>query len=387
MSANITPFNSDGGFTTAGNITGGTANLVAINGPSDAFFDIKVTDSGPGASLQLGDWDIAGFPKSLVQVSDNVHIVTGVTTGGGDWNFDTNGDVTVPGDILAQEGNDLAVQVFNPTAEGGVTYVVQNRQVDLDYARTTQFEVAPANIILSTDFSGNRYQWFFDNTGNLVLPDAANASINYANGNPYGGSGGGATNLIANGNSYANIATADGNLVVNVGTDGYGTWIFETGTGNLIGPGNISQGAGIVFSADQSVYIREDMGQLNIDAGSHTVITSNSGNVGNTQSWNFDNTGNLTAPGNISTVGSVTADNFSTTGIGGDIAMSGGNITGASRVITTPTALANLTAVAGGRAFVNNGNLVAAGNFGAQIGSGGSNVVPVWSDGTNWYIG
>jgi hypothetical protein len=44
-------------------------------------------------------------------------------------------------------------------------------------------------------------------------------------------------------------------------------------------------------------------------------------------------------------------------------------------------------AVAGGRAFVNNGNLVATGNFGAQIGSGGSNVIPVWSNGTNWYVG
>lgn len=53
----------------------------------------------------------------------------------------------------------------------------------------------------------------------------------------------------------------------------------------------------------------------------------------------------------------------------------------------TPVALANLTAVAGGRAFVSDGNLVASGNFGAQIGSGGSNVVPVWSNGTNWYIG
>ena len=107
------------------------------------------------------------------------------------------------------------------------------------------------------------------------------------------------SNKIYNGNSYANIATADGNLVVNVGSDGYGTWTFETGTGNLIGPGNVSQGAGIVFSADQSVYIREDQGQLNIDAGSHTVITSNSGNVGNTQSWDFGANGNLTAPGNI----------------------------------------------------------------------------------------
>ena len=54
----------------------------------------------------------------------------------------------------------------------------------------------------------------------------------------------------------------------------------------------------------------------------------------------------------------------------------------------TPVPYANLgTAVAGSRAFVNNGNLSASGHFGSQIGGGGSNVVPVWSDGTNWYVG
>jgi hypothetical protein len=72
--------------------------------------------------------------------------------------------------------------------------------------------------------------------------------------------------------------------------------------------------------------------------------------------------------------------------VDGDIEIHG-NITGARIVTTTPTALANLTAVAGGRAFVNNANLVATGNFGNQVGSGGSNVVPVWSNGVNWYIG
>jgi hypothetical protein len=161
-----------------------------------------------------------------------------------------------------------------------------------------------ANITLSTPYGGT---WRFGNDGNLTLPTNT-SSINYANGNPYGGTGGGNANKIANGNSYANIATANGNLVVNVGTDGYGTWTFETGTGNLIGPGNISQGAGIVFSADQSVYIREDQGQLNIDAGSHTVITSNSGNVGNTQSWDFGSTGNLTLPANTFAVNYANGD-------------------------------------------------------------------------------
>ena len=75
--------------------------------------------------------------------------------------------------------------------------------------------------------------------------------------------------------------------------------------------------------------------------------------------------------GSVSVIGNVTAGNITTTG----------------RVISTPAMLANLTAVAGARAFVNNANLAAAGNFGAQVGSGGSNVVPVWSDGSNWYIG
>jgi hypothetical protein len=74
----------------------------------------------------------------------------------------------------------------------------------------------------------------------------------------------------------------------------------------------------------------------------------------------------------------------------------GVNVTGAivasnnittNTLITPPVAYATLTAVAGARAFINNGNLVAAGNFGAQVIGGGSNVVPVWSNGTNWYIG
>jgi hypothetical protein len=67
--------------------------------------------------------------------------------------------------------------------------------------------------------------------------------------------------------------------------------------------------------------------------------------------------------------------------------ITGGNILTTGRVISTPIALANLTAVAGGRAFVNDANLIAAGNFGNQVGGSGSNTVPVWSDGTNWYIG
>ena len=232
--------------------------------------------------------------------------------------FDSNGMPTLDGTTAYQQRVDYSpyLQVLSPRVEStdfgivaGPSITVVGYDDNYNIPRSAYLSVQDqANATQQWDFGilgygSNNYSitdrtagnaWTFGTDGNITLPSNT-ASINYANGDPYGGSGGGATNLIANGNSYANIATADGNLVVNVGTDGYGTWIFETGTGNLIGPGNASQGAGIVFSADQSVYIREDQGQLNIDAF-HTVITSNSGNVGNTQSWNFAADGTLTLP-------------------------------------------------------------------------------------------
>jgi hypothetical protein len=41
----------------------------------------------------------------------------------------------------------------------------------------------------------------------------------------------------------------------------------------------------------------------------------------------------------------------------------------------------------GQRAFVSDSTVAASGNFGAAVAGGGSNVVPVYSDGTNWRIG
>jgi len=43
--------------------------------------------------------------------------------------------------------------------------------------------------------------------------------------------------------------------------------------------------------------------------------------------------------------------------------------------------------VARARAFVNDSTVAAAGNFGAIVAGGGANIVPVFSDGTNWRIG
>jgi hypothetical protein len=57
-------------------------------------------------------------------------------------------------------------------------------------------------------------------------------------------------------------------------------------------------------------------------------------------------------------------------------------------ISTTVGALtAAATAGDGARAFVTDANLIASGNFGAIVGSGGANKAPVYSDGTDWRIG
>jgi hypothetical protein len=53
-------------------------------------------------------------------------------------------------------------------------------------------------------------------------------------------------------------------------------------------------------------------------------------------------------------------------------------------VATLPTAS---TALAGTRAAVSNSNAAYSGNAGATVAGGGSNIVPVFCNGTNWVIG
>ena len=68
-----------------------------------------------------------------------------------------------------------------------------------------------------------------------------------------------------------------------------------------------------------------------------------------------------------------------------------GNIKSTGYQSTTPVTVATLpaaaTAGAGARHFVTDSTVAASGNFGAAVTGGGSNIVPVYSDGTSWRIG
>jgi hypothetical protein len=62
------------------------------------------------------------------------------------------------------------------------------------------------------------------------------------------------------------------------------------------------------------------------------------------------------------------------------------NIPLAPGILTVGT-LPSAASAPGMRYVVNDSNAPAVGNFGAAVNSGGANIVPVWSDGSAWYIG
>ena len=156
--------------------------------------------------------------------------------------LDDAGNLTVPRNINAYEGNDLRIRVNNPNSNGGVTYRVENYQVDISN-RTTVFDVLPNSVVITTDYSANAYQWIFDNTGNLTVQG------NIITGNGEGGDISGVNVLFANylygdGSNISNLTISGGSNPINTTGNITGGNIISTGTVNasvLIGDGgNIS---------------------------------------------------------------------------------------------------------------------------------------------------
>jgi hypothetical protein len=199
----------------------------------------------------------------------------------------------------------------------------------------------------------------------------------------YVGNNAGQLTLIASGSGSTGNITFNGNVISTIGTNSLlinlsgENFIANTANGGAIGlySGNsqiainndtpgieiTSLNVNLVARAEGDIFLDATAanGVIDINSDGNTTITVN-GNA-----WVFDTAGTLTAPGNIGLPDNVTC----------------------RAVVTDPGPLSGLTAVWGARAFITDGNLTAVGNFGAQVSGGGSNNVPIWSDGANWFIG
>jgi len=230
-------------------------------------------------------------------------------------------------------------------------------------------QTVTANNIANSTITGQQL------IGNIVISTTGNVTANYFIGNGSQLTGLAATYSNADVANYlptysGNIRAVTGNIATVTTT---GNLIIGPTAGNTLIQGNAHVNGGFLRTTAANSYL------FNINS---TTVSLG----GAADRINFGNTSNsssvINVTGIISAYGNVVAGNVLT----GGYVSAAGTVTG-SYFIGTPVALANLTAVAGSRAFVNNANLVAANNFGQLITSGGSNIVPVWSDGSDWYIG
>ena len=133
----------------------------------------------------------------------------------------------------------------------------------------------------------------------------------------------------------------------------YSTLVDATGWSAYTGGGNVS--------------ITKNVPAANITIDTNGYLTK------------FDNTGNLTLPGNLNSATNLTITvntqswTFGTNGVTTNPVITFANLP----LATTP----------GLRAFISDGNLAPIGNFGVEVSGGGGNYVPVFSDGANWCIG
>ena len=220
--------------------------------------------------------------KQIIIDNENKSIDVNVTARS-DITLEISRSVSATGVQQIVAGNNITISPVGGTGVVTVNSITVNNVANANYANFagTAYSVSGANV------SGSVAQANLANTANSVAVanvsgigniatinlDGLDTTVLYGNGvfttlTLPSGSG------ISNGASNVTIPTANGNVVVNAGGDGYGLWIFEATTGNLVGPGNSSQGAGITFSATQNVYIREDMGGLTLNSNADINVNT-----------------------------------------------------------------------------------------------------------------
>ena len=192
--------------------------------------------------------------------------------------------------------------------------------------------------------------------------------------------------------TYGNVISVAGNITGgNITTGG-----LISATANITG-GNITT-AGVLKISGASSYIdvagtgfiqNAGTGELQISsvASKPVIINANAGAYG----WSFGTAGNLTLPngGTLIGTGNITGGNLLTGGLisatanitGGNVLTGGAVKTGSFVTGTIPTAAG---VGAGARAFVTDADSITFGNL--YVG-GAANAMPVWSNGTSWYIG
>ena len=256
------PVQIQGGFGAAG-FKGGDANIIGGSSADGAgnYGNVNINSGG-----QTWAFDNTGLLTAPGAISAVGNIIGGNITTGGIANLysvrmsqsiswpDYNGSeiyedgalvINGPGGILAT-GNITAQFEFND-GDGNTAGLFS------DIGNSVVYSVA--NVIVRSNNSGSQTDWTFDTTGNLTLPG----------------------NILGSGNILIAPDSASASSYLD---------IYLTGGPDIHIAGN-----------DNSIVIGRDTG-ANIFVGNDGEVSIRTDNGVTPQVWNFDNTGNLTVPGN-----------------------------------------------------------------------------------------
>jgi hypothetical protein len=204
-------------------------------------------------------------------------------------------------------------------------------------------------------------------------------------------------------------------------SSGSGTTYSSTGAGNVtisgsainltaVGPGAVATGSSTAIpvvttdaygriSSITTAAVVAPAGTLSGSTLNSTVTASSLTSVGTLASLSVTgnvSTGNISATQVTATTGvysgNITAANIITTGTYGNITganvISANTLTVTTTVRTVPVTFANLPSAssvgAGARAFITDGNTT---TFASAVTGSGANSVPVYSNGTGWFVG
>jgi hypothetical protein len=318
---------------------GGDINIFAGDSAEDGDSsggDV-IIEAGNGGASNLDFGGSGGF----------IRIQTGR---GGDASTGVDGDSAYGGGELTLRAGDAGSNNGNidrGAGGGSVTIEAGDSTGNLDVggsinlrpgAGGTNASAGAVAIDIPTSDQGPGGEWLFSGVGNeLIVPQ--NAEIYQPNaGNLTVGSAGN-TIITSSGDTYA--------------------WTFDD-TGNLTAPGNITTTQSIEGLAVTARNINADYGNISLNPDFGLIFTqSNAVITANTQSWTFDESGNLTLP----------ADGYLrvTSGIVGTGASPAPSLSGFSSISTTG-ATGNITASGNvnGAGATFSGNITAA-NFVGNI--------------------
>lgn len=320
--------------------TDGAGNLSWVNGTGGgATGNIIFTNSNVTTNTVNANINIIG------NGTGNINL----TTTGYTWRFDNTGNLVTPGDLVGPASSD-----FNIYSNGGLHYFTLTDDGTF---------YAPANVVLGGSSvaigpNANTLSGLADAI--LVVSSTASAFVQ---------------GVI---NNVSDIGSADWVAQGHLGNDD-GGWVDIGFNSSGFADANYTltgQGDGYVFA--QSFYVGQAPGGR---GGNLVLATGENGTVNDI----IFGTGGFLTTNEFARISN--ANNALEFYAGGNI--TGANVIAANTVKSTVVAFSALPSAttAGLRAFINNGNLTASGNFGAQVTGGGSNTVPVYSDGTNWRIG